>query len=456
MSRPSAQQRLVDRRGSRRSTAARWSAGPRRCRRSVVERVEVGDVGLALGAALPVDVEADLVDVVALGDELARQVVGGVGDDRDVRHPRHPTACDPTLTARCRTTLVTGATGSRRVARRARAASRAATTCARARARPLATRRPRRPRRRARRPATCSTARGAPGDARRRPRVPHRRHDVAARPRPTWTSRSTSTARGSCSRRRCGRAWSASSTPRRWPRSGPRARGSTADEDQVFDAGALRHPLRQRQARGRGRGAAAGRARAAGGDRQPRRTCSARGDRQPLLDRARAALPAPPDPGLRRRRAQHRRRPRTSPAATCWPTSAARSGERYILGNRNFTLDRLFADLARLSGVEPPAVKLPLHGRARARARPQARLPGPAAGHDGRGPRLVAVVGVPQDEGQARARLAPVARTRTPRGDDRLVPRARGRAPGAARHAPAAAAARGRGPACAGAAGSLR
>jgi dihydroflavonol-4-reductase len=35
-------------------------------------------------------------------------------------------------------------------------------------------------------------------------------------------------------------------------------------------------------------------------------------------------------------------------------------GERYILGNRNFTLDRLFADLARLSGVEPPAIKLPL------------------------------------------------------------------------------------------------
>jgi dihydroflavonol-4-reductase len=35
-------------------------------------------------------------------------------------------------------------------------------------------------------------------------------------------------------------------------------------------------------------------------------------------------------------------------------------GERYILGNRNFTFDRLFADLARLSGVESPAVKLPL------------------------------------------------------------------------------------------------
>lgn len=35
-------------------------------------------------------------------------------------------------------------------------------------------------------------------------------------------------------------------------------------------------------------------------------------------------------------------------------------GERYILGNRNFTLDRLFADLSRLSGVEAPAIKLPL------------------------------------------------------------------------------------------------
>jgi dihydroflavonol-4-reductase len=33
-------------------------------------------------------------------------------------------------------------------------------------------------------------------------------------------------------------------------------------------------------------------------------------------------------------------------------------GERYILGNRNYTLDRLFADLSRMSGVEPPALRL--------------------------------------------------------------------------------------------------
>ena len=53
-------------------------------------------------------------------------------------------------------------------------------------------------------------------------------------------------------------------------------------------------------------------------------------------------------------------------------------GERYIRGNRNFTLDRLFADLERLSGVEPPAVKLPLPV-ALALATAAARVPGVAA-----------------------------------------------------------------------------
>jgi dihydroflavonol-4-reductase len=33
-------------------------------------------------------------------------------------------------------------------------------------------------------------------------------------------------------------------------------------------------------------------------------------------------------------------------------------GDRYILGNRNYTLDRLWADLSRVSGVEPPALRL--------------------------------------------------------------------------------------------------
>jgi dihydroflavonol-4-reductase len=37
-----------------------------------------------------------------------------------------------------------------------------------------------------------------------------------------------------------------------------------------------------------------------------------------------------------------------------------RLGERYILGNRNYTMERLLADLGRLSGVEPPVMKLPV------------------------------------------------------------------------------------------------
>jgi dihydroflavonol-4-reductase len=52
-------------------------------------------------------------------------------------------------------------------------------------------------------------------------------------------------------------------------------------------------------------------------------------------------------------------------------------GERYILGNRNFTLDRLFADLGRLSGVAPPAVKLPVPA-ALALVRAAAAVPGQA------------------------------------------------------------------------------
>ena len=38
---------------------------------------------------------------------------------------------------------------------------------------------------------------------------------------------------------------------------------------------------------------------------------------------------------------------------------AGGAGERYILGGRNFTLQRLFADLARVSGLPAPAVRLP-------------------------------------------------------------------------------------------------
>lgn len=50
------------------------------------------------------------------------------------------------------------------------------------------------------------------------------------------------------------------------------------------------------------------------------------------------------------------------------------SGERYILGTRNYTWERLFAELERLSGIEGPAVELPV-GVALALAETAARSP---------------------------------------------------------------------------------
>ena len=46
-------------------------------------------------------------------------------------------------------------------------------------------------------------------------------------------------------------------------------------------------------------------------------------------------------------------------AGTILADEKGRAGERYILGGRNFTLQRLFADLARVSGLPAPALRLP-------------------------------------------------------------------------------------------------
>ena len=51
-------------------------------------------------------------------------------------------------------------------------------------------------------------------------------------------------------------------------------------------------------------------------------------------------------------------------------------GERYILGTRNYTWQRLFAELERVSGVEGPALRLPVSA-ALALAEAAARAPGP-------------------------------------------------------------------------------
>jgi dihydroflavonol-4-reductase len=53
------------------------------------------------------------------------------------------------------------------------------------------------------------------------------------------------------------------------------------------------------------------------------------------------------------------------------------TAERYVLGDRNYTWERLFADLGRYSGVEPPAVRLPVSA-ALALAEAGERMPGRA------------------------------------------------------------------------------
>ncbi|HEU0024192.1 MAG TPA: NAD-dependent epimerase/dehydratase family protein [Thermoleophilaceae bacterium] len=57
-------------------------------------------------------------------------------------------------------------------------------------------------------------------------------------------------------------------------------------------------------------------------------------------------------------------------------------GERYILGGRNFTFDRLFADLGRVSGVEPPVKLAAAPARAAALVMEAAGRSGPLAGNE--------------------------------------------------------------------------
>jgi dihydroflavonol-4-reductase len=57
-------------------------------------------------------------------------------------------------------------------------------------------------------------------------------------------------------------------------------------------------------------------------------------------------------------------------------------GERYILGGRNFTFDRLFADLGRLSGVDPPVKLGAAPARAAARVLRAAGRAGPLSANE--------------------------------------------------------------------------
>ena len=266
---------------------------------------------------------------------------------------------------------------------------------------------------------------GAPGDARRAARLPRRRPDVAARERRHDVSRSTSEARGSCSRRRCGPAWRAWCTRRRWPPSGPRAARLDGRRARRSSApGATGCPTSTPSTRPR---CEAMRLAAHGlpvvivnpahvfgaGDRHRSST--------ELVRRFLCGqIPAYVDGALNIVDADDVAR------GHLLADERGEVGERYILGNRNFTLDRLFADLGAAVGRRAAGDQAPAGRRARARARRRAG-PRPPGGDHGRGPRLVAVVGLPLDQGQARARLAPRPPRGHPADDDRLVPRARAR-----------------------------
>ncbi len=81
-------------------------------------------------------------------------------------------------------------------------------------------------------------------------------------------------------------------------------------------------------------------------------------------------------------------------------------GRRYILSGRNFTFDRLFADLARISGVDSPRLKLPgLGAPAHARGRRPPAASGCAAHLAGRDPLGDALVVLPEHARQVGAGL---------------------------------------------------
>ena len=110
-------------------------------------------------------------------------------------------------------------------------------------------------------------------------------------------------------------------------------------------------------------------------------------------------------------------------------------GERYLLAGRNFTFERLFADLGPAVGRADPGPH-PAAGRGGGRRRAgrgRARL----AAHALRGARRREPLDLPLHQGAARARLAGAPPRGDPRGHGRLAPGARARPHRA--HAPLAA-----------------
>ena len=334
---------------------------PSALRSQPLEEVVVGlGPDLALAALLAVErhVEADRVDAV-LGDQFVGQIGRRVRDDSGVGIGAHwPASYQVRYALACAPMAKTLVTGRQRVPGLAPGprARRARRRPAAARPPQLEARPPGRDRVRPRHRRRHRPARRAPGDGGRRPRLSRRRAHVAAAGRPRRRLRDQ---------------------PARRP---ARLRGGARGRGRARRPHLERRGDRGREAEGRRRRDDS-RSRSAT-SASPTSTPSTR----PSSRRFRLAahgLPVvivnptfvlgPDDPsrtsmGLVRRfclgqipayvdgGAQHRRRPRRRRG----PSARRRKGEvgeRYILAGRNFTFDRLFADLSRISGVDPPAAE---------------------------------------------------------------------------------------------------
>ena len=331
---------------------------------ALVEVVVLGGADLALALLLAVerDVEADAVDAVPV-DQLVGQVRRRVDDHRGVRSGTHRRSLYQ-FAPRIRSSQSMGNDARHRGHRVHRLAPGPRARRARRR---LADPRPPelrpRPARRARVRARDGRRHGPPGgpprDGRGRAGVPRRR----AGPRCASEDRAAVWETNAARRPVVFEEALAAGVERVVHTSTVGAIGvakpkGAIDETATFDIGHLgiayvnsKHEAELEALRAVARGLD-------GGDREP--VVRARPGRAPrYVDGPRPPLPAAPDPGLRGRRPQHRRRPRRRRRPPARRREGRRSASATSSPGRNFTLDRLFADLARISGVEPPSLKLP-------------------------------------------------------------------------------------------------